>query len=748
MLAALLAWAGPAAAQARDGTVSEIRVEGAQRIEPETVRSYMSFRPGDRIDTATLDRSLKALYATGLFADVTIRREGRRVIVRVVENPIINRLAFEGNKRIEDDALEAEVQLRPRLVYTRSRVQADVQRIIEVYRRSGRFAATVEPKVVQLPQNRVDLIFEINEGETTKIRSINFVGNRRFSDRTLRGVVQTEESAWYRIFSVSDTYDPDRLTFDRELLRRFYLKNGYADFRVVSVNAELAPDRDAFFVTFTVEEGERYKFGKLDLSTALRNLDLDQLRALIAVKTGDWYDADQVEKIIGALTDAVGNVGYAFVDISPRVRRDTDKRMIDVTFNIQEGPRVFVERINITGNVRTIDKVVRREMLLVEGDAFNTSKIRRSRQRIGNLGFFDKVEVTNNPGSASDRTVIDVKVREQATGEISFGAGFSSSTGILGDISMRERNLLGRGQDLRLSLTIGQREQQIDLSFTEPYFLDRNLSAGFDLFRTASDRTEESSFNLDTTGFSLRIGYRLGESLSQRWKYTLRFDDITDIQNSASLAVKEQEGGTSRSLIAHRLTYDRRDNRFEPTTGYFVELANEFAGLGGTVTYLRNKITGAYYYPFTENLIGSIVGATGYVFGIGEDVRIIDRFNLGGSSLRGFALSGVGPRDIVTDDSIGGNWFYRASLQVTFPLGLPDEFGIKGRLFTDFGSLGGIDDKNLGDVTDTGSLRASVGVGIGWRSPFGPVTIDIGQAIIKEDFDDTEKLRFSFGTRF
>lgn len=727
--------------------VREIRVEGSQRIEAGTVRSYMGISPGDQISPGTLDKSLKSLFETGLFADVTIRRDGPDVVVRIVENPIINRLAFEGNRRIEDDILRDEVKLRPRVVFTRSRVQTDLQRIMDLYRRSGRFSAVVVPKVIQLPQNRVDLVFEIKEGELTEIRKISFVGNREFDDGDLREVLQTKETAWYRFLSSDDTYDPDRLTFDRELLRRHYLANGYADFRVVSAIAELTPDNKAFFVTFTVEEGRRYKFGKVEVRTALKNVDVGKLHAGLSIATGDWYDADQVEEAIGSLTDAVGVLGYAFVDIRPRVRRDRDKRTIDITFTIQEGPRVFVELVNISGNVRTLDEVIRREVLLVEGDAFNTSKLRRSRQRIRNLGFFERVEIENKAGSAPDKTVIDVSVREQSTGEISFGAGFSSTSGVLGDASIRERNLLGRGLDLRLTVKVGQKQQQIDLSFTEPYFLDREVATGFDIFRTVTDQQSESSFDREAIGFALRAGYRITEPMSQRWKYTLRQDDITDIRSDASVAIKEQEGEFITSSVAQTLLYDKRDNRFSPTEGYFVEVENTLAGFGGDSEYLRNEVNSGTFFSLADQWILNVGVSGGYIVGIGEDIRVIDRFFLGGNSLRGFEDSGVGPRDLVTDDAVGGNWFYRGTVGLTFPLGLPNEFGLRGRVFTDAGSIGE-NDSVLATITDTASLRMSVGTGILWDSPFGPVNIDLAQAILKESFDETELFKFSFGARF
>jgi outer membrane protein insertion porin family len=727
---------------------SEIRIEGAQRIEPETVRSYLSIREGDPIDPEVLDRSLKSLFATGLFADVTIRREGNAVVVRVVENPIINRIAFEGNSKLSTDTLNNEIQLKPRKVFTRAQVQSDVQRILDLYRRAGRFAATVEPKVIQLPQNRVDLVFEISEGSVTEIRKITFVGNRAFSDSELRGVIQTKESAWWRILSASDSYDPDRLTFDRELLRRHYLANGYADFRVVSAVAELTPDYTGFFLTFTLEEGDRYKFGKVTIESAVRDLQPNALREYVSIKDGDWYDAEAVDSTVTKMTDELGTLGYAFVEVRPQVRRNREAKTVDVTFTVQEGPRVYVDRINITGNMRTTDKVVRREMQLAEGDAFSTAKMRRSRQRIRNLGFFERVDLNNVPSAAADRTTVNVAVRERSTGEISFGAGYSSTSGILGDISLRERNLLGNGQDLKLRLAVGQRETNIEASFTEPYFLERNMAAGFDLFRTTRDLRRESSYDRDDLGATLRAGYGIVENLTQQLNYTIRQDDITNVSPDASLLVKEQEGTATTSSVGQSLTYDVRDNRFDPKEGYFATYSSDVAGLGGSVHYLRNRVNGGYYIPLPADFVGQINGTAGYVFGLaGDRVRITDKFFLGGANLRGFANAGAGPRDSVSGDAVGGKWIYRGSTEVTFPIGLPAELGVRGKLFADAGSLGDAD-SDIGNILDTGALRASIGTGINWSSPFGPLSVDLGFPINKESFDKKELLRFNFGTRF
>jgi outer membrane protein insertion porin family len=732
------------------GTISDIRVDGTQRIEPATVRSYLVVRPGDPFNPARIDDSLKALFATGLFADVTLRRDGNVLVVNVVENPIINRIAFEGNRRIEDADLEREVQLRPRVVYTRTRVQNDVQRLLEIYRRSGRFAATVEPKVIQLDQNRVDLVFEIDEGARTGVQRINFIGNEMFSDSRLREEIQTRESRWYRFLTTDDTYDPDRLTFDRDRLRRYYLSRGYADFRVVSAVAELTPDKDGFFITFTVEEGERYKFGKVGLETELRDLNVEGLRSQLTTTEGDWYNADQVESSITNLTNAVGDLQYAFVDIQPRIVRNREERTIDVVYEIAEGPRVFVDKIDITGNVRTLDRVIRREMLLIEGDPFNTSKLRRSERRIRDLGFFERVNVTTAEGSQPDQSVIQVNVQEQSTGEIEIGAGFSTIDGPLANFGIRERNLLGRGQDLRFSATVSGRTQEFDLSFTEPYFLERDLAAGVDLFRITRDNQDESSYDEANTGIGFRLGYPLTERLRQKLNYTLQQTEIENIASDASRFIREQAGTRIVSLVGQELLYDARDSRINPTEGYFVRLNNEVAGLGGDAQFSRNRLGAGVYFPVTENTVLSFLGEIGFIVGIGEDVAISDRFFIGGDSLRGFAPAGIGPRELNSDDSLGGNRFARGSVELAFPIGLPDEFGVTGHTFSDFGTLGDVDATPVGSerLVDDDSLRLSVGAGISWRSPLGPIRVDLAFPILKEDYDKKEQFRFSFGTRF
>lgn len=729
------------------GVIQEIIVEGTQRIEPETVKSYLLIQEGDSFDPARIDRSLKSLFATGLFADVTLRRQGDRLVVKVVENPVINRIAFEGNIKLETSELETEVSLRPRVIYTRTKVQNDVKRLLSLYRRSGRFAATVEPKVIQLPQNRVDLVFEINEGELTEIRSIRFVGNREFSDSRLRGVIRTKETTWWRFFSSDDKYDPDRLTFDRELLRRFYLTDGFADFRVISAVAELTPDRKNFFITFTVDEGARYRFGKVEIEARLRDLKVEDIADAVEFEEDDWYDVEMVNKAINALTNRVGELGIAFVDVRPRINRNRENQTIDVVFEVNEGPRVFVERIEIVGNVRTQDKVIRREFRLVEGDAFNSAKLRRSRQRIQNLGFFESVSVERLPGSSPDKSVLKVSVEEQSTGQLSFGAGFSTTNGLLGDIGITERNFLGKGQELALSLTIAARKSEVDFSFTEPYFLDREIRAGFDLFRVSQNLQESSSFDMDQTGFGLRGGYSITESLRQDWRYGFRVSKVSDVADDASQLIRNEIGTETTSEISHTLTYDKRDSPLITTNGYFIRFKNDLAGLGGSIRHFRNKITAIKFFPLADQWVLSLTGKAGYIIGLGEDVDLLERFYVGGDNLRGFASRGIGPRDSLTQDSLGGEWMYTGSLQLSFPLGLPEELGIGGRAFTDIGSTGKLQ-PTASFVQDESSLRVAVGTGLTWQSPFGPVGVDAAIPLVKEDFDLTENFRINFGTRF
>jgi outer membrane protein insertion porin family len=741
-------------AQLGGGQISAIRVEGNQRIEEGTIRSYMLVQPGDPFDPDRLDRSLKTLYATGLFSDVSLRRDGTTLVVHVVENPIVNRIAFEGNHKLTDEQLRPELQLRSRAVFTPSLAQADRQRILDLYARRGYFGARVDPKIVKLEQNRVDVIFEINEGPSTLISRIAFVGNHVFSESRLREVITSREEAWWRFLSTSDNYDPERLNYDKELLRRFYLKNGFADFEVTNATAELAPDRSAFFITFTLHEGERYRVNKVSVNSSLRKLAGKDLEPLVQIQPGDWYDGDAVERSVQAITDAVQNRGYAFVDVKPRISRNRDKHTVDLVFDVGEGPRVYVERIDIVGNTRTKDNVIRREFALAEGDPFNAALVRRSRQRLQDTNFFNSVNITSGPGSTPDKAVVTANVEEKATGELTIGGGYSTDVGALVNVGLHERNLVGTGIDAGVNGILAQKESQIDLSVTDPYFLDRNLVAGFDLFRVQNNNQDIAQYNERRTGGSLRMGYEFNEHLRQSWTYSLVSRDVYDVADTASIYIKDQAGQSTLSQLGQTITLDYRDSKIDPHTGFVIRAGTDFAGIGGTEDFIRTKLDGSYYIPLDAWTGNSDWGfalsaGTGYLFNYGIQEKIIDNFFLGGDNLRGFQSGGAGPHAVNGGDSLGGRFIWTQSTELRFPLPVSPDLGLTGRAFVDVGSLSVIKEiAGAGPIYDNPAPRVGAGVGVSWKTPFGLINIDIADPLVKYKFDQTQIFRFGFGTRF
>jgi outer membrane protein insertion porin family len=750
-------------AEAQSGTIKTIRVEGNRRVEPETVRTYLRFNVGDAYDPAKVDQSIKSLFSTGLFSDVRIDRDGTGVVVTVVENPVVNQVAFEGNREVDKATLTAEVQLKPRSVFTRAKAQADVQRILDIYRRQGRFAASVDPKIIELENNRVNVVFEINEGGATKVQAINFIGNKAFSDSQLRDIISTSQSGLFDFIKGTNIYDPDRLALDRELLRQYYLKNGYADARVVSAGAELARDGSGFYITFVVDEGELFTFGKVEIESTLTGVDPQRLRGELLTSAGATYDQSAMDRTVERLTLAVSEQGFAFARVRPRAVREPGTRVINVTYVIDQGPRIYIERINISGNLRTHDYVIRREFRLAEGDAYNPLMVDKAKRRLQGLGFFKTVDIKRRAGSAPDRVVLDVDLVEQSTGELSFGAGYSTSEGVIGDVSIAERNLLGKGQYLRLRVAGSMERLQADISFTEPRFLDRNLSAGFDLFWKDVDLSAVSAFRSRTEGGSLRLGFPLSENLWLTNSYTLSQGTIYDVGDEASLAIKASEGSALTSAWGTSLAYDQRNHPKNPTKGYYFQVGSDLAGLGGDVKYVRVTGEARFYYPITDKFtfVGRAIG--GHIMGWdGEDVRLIDLFYKGGETIRGFNRGGFGPRDLNTGDALGGETFWATTAEVRFPLPfIPEDLGMGGAFFVDAGSLfgAGAFAKNLapgcipGDTStvclvDDSSIRASAGFSIMWNSPLGPLRLDIAKAFLKKDFDDEQLVRFGASTKF
>lgn len=728
--------------------VEFIRVEGTQRVESETVRAYLIIREGS-IDSAELvDQSVKTLFSSGLFADVTIRREEGGLVVTVVENPIVNRVSFEGNSAISRDTLSKEAELSARQIYTRAKVQDDVERFIELYRRSGRFAVRIEPKVIQLPQNRIDLVFEVSEGPTTGIRAINFTGNKVFDDDRLRSEILTRETRWYRIFSGADNYDPDRVAYDGELLRRFYLSKGYADFSVLSSNAELTRDGEEFFINFKVNEGPLFTFGEARVATNLETIDIVELEEQIEHEAGERYDSRSLDKSVDALTKIVGEQGYAFADVRPRVRRDYENNQVNVEYVIEEGPRVYVERINVNGNTRTQDDVIRREIRLSEGDAFNKVLLSRSERDVRGLGFFGNVEVSESPGSEDDKTIIDFDVREQPTGELSFGVGYSSSEDLTTQFSISERNFLGRGQKLRLNVGLSNQVQRFNIGFTEPYFLGRDISAGFSIFDTQTEYRYQTGLETSESGFGLSLGFPLSED--GRLSLFANFVQDELVNNSRSASINSSYEDFKQSF-GYYYSIDKRDDVIDPTDGWNISFGQDIAGPGGDVSFLRTTASANFYEELAEGWIFHAKGTLGIIHDYkGGGINYNDRFFRGGRNFRGFERGGVGPRDLVSGYALGSNRYFIGTAQVSLPLGIPKEVGMRANLFTDFGVLGETDavSSNNSQIEDEMAFRATYGLSVAWRSPFGPVRFDFARPIAKEDYDETRFFRFTIGTSF
>lgn len=779
--------AGASSAYAQSGGVS---VRGNQRVDADTVRSYFTGRGA--LTQGTIDEGIRGLYATGLFSDVRVSRAGGGIVVTVTENSVLNRVAFEGNKKIKDAVLAAEVQSKPRGPYNPSIIQADAQRIQDVYRRSGRYEVKVEPKTISQPSGRVDLVFEINEGEKTKINSINFEGNVAFEDSTLRDQMTTTESNWLSWIKTSDVYDPDRVNADLELIRKFYLNRGYADFRVVSANAALDRATNAFTLNVVVEEGQKYRFGAVDVESSVPDVDAASLKSKIQSTPGSTYSAQDIDKSVEAMSLDLAARGYAFAQVRPRGDRNMSDSSIGVTYVVEEGARVYVERINIRGNTRTRDYVIRREFDLGEGDAYNQIFIDRAERRLKALGFFKNVRIGTEPGSSPDRVIVNVDVEDQATGEFSVAGGYSSSDGIIGEVALGERNFLGRGQYARIAAQFGQNVSGFDFSFTEPYFLGTRVSAGIDLYAKKRDETDYSSYKLDTYGGGLRFGLPITEEFTIGTRYQLYQQDLKvpgrykaftlqDTDNDpatpkvialnpdrASAAIFEAEGKRMTSLAGLSLIYNNLDNPQVPTQGFYAELKGDIAGLGGDAKYFRTTFDGRYYHPIVnENFIGMLRAQGGHIVAFGkDDLAILDHFPGGPDLVRGFEPQGFGPRDkgSPNEDPLGGTTYFGGSAEVQFPIyGIPKEIGLKGAVFADAGTV--FDYKGIKGITvdngagvpvnlpvdvvaDNNKLRSSVGASLMWNSPLGPIRFDFAKVLSKSKYDETQFFRFSGGTRF
>jgi outer membrane protein insertion porin family len=809
VLASAVVTVAPAHAQ----TASQIVVEGNKRVEAETIRSYFRGAGGaDRLDAARIDAGLKALYATGLFQDVRINQAGGRLIVVVVENPVINRIAFEGNKKAKDEQLSAEIQSKARGTFSRATVQSDVSRIVEVYHRSGRYDVRVEPKIIDLPNGRVDLVFEINEGEKTGVADIIFIGNKHYSDYRLRDVIKTGITRWWSFLKSDDIYDADRIEVDRDLLRRFYLRNGFADVRIVAATGEFDPVKKGFIISFTIEEGDQYKFGVVDIQSTVNAVPPASLRPILRVAPGQIYNADLVEKTVEEVTIDVAKRGYPFASVKPRGDRDFERKLVNVVFTLEEGPHAYIERINVRGNTKTRDYVIRREFDIVEGDAYNHALIDRAERRLKNLGYFKNVKISSEPGSAPDRIIVNVDVEEQSTGEFSFSAGYSTADGIIGEVAVGERNLLGTGDVARAAVQYGSRSRGFNLSFVEPYFLGQRLALGLDIFAKETTAATYVSYTSSTYGGGVRLGIPITDYLSTQVRYQgysqkiqlpQQFNNCNNINpdgvntfptadrqagfidpttgapfatncyadGEASLAVRKElaAGPVFVSLVGYGFSYNTLDNTRNPTSGLLVSLSQDFAGVGGDVQFVKTTADIKLYDEILPDVVGLLRFQAGHATGWGgQSLRMLDHFQGGPNMVRGFAPAGFGPRDLTSgtnQDALGGSIFWAATLEFQTPLWFaPKDFGMKFATFADAGQLldyvGPLSWAQTGETLTTclggtpgqfcndNMIRSSAGVGLIWDSPFGPLRFDLAYPITKQSYDHTQIFRFGGGTKF
>lgn len=730
-----------------------IVVKGNERIDEETILSYLNI---PEIKLGSLQKSLKKLYESDLFLDVKIYKKDGKIIVDVRENPIISDVKIIGNKKMEDEALQSEISLKKRSIFTKSKLQSDLKRLSDLYLKSGRFLTKIDPKIIQKEQNRVEIIFEIFEGPKASIADINFIGNISFNDQDLLDEITTSKSKWWKFLSSSDSYDSDRIEFDKEKLRRFYGSKGYADFNTISAIAQIAPTKDKFFITFLLEEGIKYHTGKINIVNRIDKFDESILYKKILIKEGRVFNSELTEKTVDDMLEAMSDKAYAFADIEPVLKRNRETKTIDVDFVINESPRIYIESIDIVGNTRTLDRVIRRELRFREGDPYNLNKINRSKQRLQNLGFFETVEIKTNRIGTTNKVDLVIEVKEKKTGELNLGIGYSTVNKITTNAGIRERNLMGTGQDLGVNVQKAYSLFTSEINYTRPYFMGRAIDVGFDIFKYQMNKRNTLVYDQDSNGLTLRADYAMTEFLGHQVRYTLNDQTISGIDSRASIGIQNLAGSYLSSGVGQSFSYDRRDNKMNPRNGFYISLSQDYNGLGGDINTLKHEGSAGLYVPtFSDNYILKFLARGGNIDGLGQDVRSNYGFFLGGNNFRGFEYAGMGPRvlgsnSVFGGDVMGGKTYYVGTAEFMFPLGLPKELGINGILFSDNGTVTGVDNisKQNANVADSGSIRSSYGLSIAWSSPMGPIRLDFSKVVKKEAYDRTQAFRFSFGTSF
>ena len=738
-----------------DEKITKIVVHGNQRIQTSTIEEYIGLREGQQFSLESQNDAVKSLYATSLFEDVSINFVNGVLRVDVKETPFVSKVTFTGNSKIKSAILTNEISTVAGESLRKAKLRADVEKIKEMYKRSGRFSVNVNSKIEEQGNNAVKVIFQITEGPKTGVKSIYFAGNANYSNSELRSVIMTKESKWFRFLETNDTYDPDRIEYDKHLLAKFYNSVGFADFNVISVTADLLPTKEGFILTYSVDEGNKYQFGNITVNNKLKNVETAEVEKFISQKKGETFNLDAMESIAEKITSYLGSRGYPQVEVYPDIKPNREARIVDVVIVVDQADKIFINKINIEGNLKTEDHVIRRQLKIAEGDIFNRSKIEKGEQNIRNLDYFDKLMLKIAPTDRRDRYDINIDVEEKSTSSIGLDLGYNTAGGPFGRISFLERNLLGTGKYLNAGIQVGKKSISYYGGVTNPHFLDKDLSLGVNFFRTQDGRGSgfgngEQNYSKTSTGGKTSIGYDITDDLSHEVEYLLKQDKLSGPSDSASVFIKEQMGKFTTSAIGHSLTYDRTDSRILPKNGYLIVGSQEFAGVGGNTKYLKHELDGKYFKSFVENKYTlKLSAAAGHIKGIsGKKVRISDRFNLGDASLRGFAPGGIGPRDKKTDEGFGGQKYYTVSSELNFPLGLPQEFNVTGAVFADAGSLWDADSKSStpeGFYNDK-ALRASVGFGFIWITKIAPIKVYWGFPMKKQKYDEKQTFHIQFST--
>mgnify|MGYP001259006816 CR=1 FL=1 len=730
--------------------VSEIRIEGNLRVDRETILAFISLTEGSEYNPEDINLTLKELYKTGFFENVEVLDENNIITIIVNENSILNLIGFEGNKRFEDEILSEIIQLKKNQIFSKKIVSDAISKIIELYKTQGRFGTKITPKIVKLDGKRVDLVFEIEEGPLYTVKNISFVGNKVFSDRRLKEVISTKQTAWWRFITTSDNYNPDRLEIDASKLREFYFTRGFVKFNILKKQGDLLPDRNGFSVLFLLNEGKRYKISSIKIKSSISDLPDINFRNLLPVDDNEWYNVKKLEKGISNISNSLADLGFAFSEIRPEFNIDEENSSIELILNITQGSKNYIEYINITGNSRTLDSVIRREIQLVEGDPFNRLKISRSEKNIKNLGFFKKVNIKAEAGSKPNQANLNIDVEEQATGDVSLGIAYSTFDEFSTSFGISEKNFLGRGQRAKFSLSLSDQRQNFSAGLTQPYLFNRNLTGSFDLFNnTVTDTSADQ--RTKSLGFTSGAGFSSANDFFHNFSYTLQNVETEKLDSNDNKI--STDGGKLLSSLGYRISKDTRDNRFNPTSGYYYALSEQFAGLGGDINYLSSILRGSYYYKYDYvDMVVGISGEYGNIEGLDENVSKSNRFFLGGRKVRGFDSSGIGPRvsESSSSSAVGGNNYYAGRVALRSGIGFPSETGIQWTVFTDFGTLWGVDDTadNYALNTDQKEIRMSFGYGFQWETPIGPLTFTWADAIKKESYDQLQKFEFRLGSTF